>query len=1056
MRLAAFLRGRSRSAPVPTGPATPPAITAATPYLPAPVRVDGPVTVNKGTWSGTRPIHYDFVWKLDGDPIVGAPNSATYTIPRDASLIGKQLSVDITATNSAGSSTASALAVFLQGRGPVFTFGPAAPVGTIQEGYNISSSYATQATPSASIAIQWRRNGVDILPGGTSSTYTLVADDVGQSIDYVVTATNAWGVATAISPAVVPTAAPGVPPENQSYPVVSGSPYPGQTLTGTDGDWTGTAPIVFTYQWLRDGVTIPDATSNSYVVPNDPGEIGRVYQLEVTGTNDFGTASAQSTGTEIVEAPVTGHDYATWNPSDAASSVELSNGNLTWTASDYTTSNVRATFGKQAGKWYWEITVDALNDSTVGDSINFGVWPMDRPIGTYIYPPDGVYRAYQACAAGDVFGFAFDADAGTCEVFRNGVSVGPVSGEPLDMGGPWAPVVGNDNGGTATVTANFGQSAFAYTVPSGYNEGYYDGPAPGATWVVDIDATRDDLITYDEDGFVQTVTDATTSVVWTAAAGSKITRQTDFLGQPSFRFGPGDYMTPDATVTIPATATMFLCAASDHGAAAYSYPFQSSTPLTVGGPRVSIYHSTIEYRGAGWQYSGNYSERHEPSTMVLGFSEDGAYNVARRNGVDVSSAGTSAQTAWDAAYMGNGQALSAVGFNLHKLQVHSGTMTPEEIVAAETVVWPQGSLQAQLNMPMTADLTDHSENSLAMVPGSGVSISGGAAVFDGTADAFIEGPLGDALALPGDFDVRWESKLPADNTDYAGIVVTTDNGSYTNGWGIEQSAARGTLFLHPPFSMGIPDNPDDDQWHQYRFSRYNGVMNLYVDEQLKASVDSFDAFASMKANVSDNFMAAGAVKGSLKNLVLGAPRVIDLPLSTDAVDYGYAQAQFSVIASANFSGGALNLDGDGMLKASISGAITGFEAGQPFRIRWEEKTAGNGPNGYDIVMGSDDGGAATGWFIENSSTRGLLFTGKEFPGFQYFPGGYDPNDDTWHSYELRRLDGSTIELLIDGSVVHTHSHGGDIPSGGIFAIGADIGGFYRNLTTLRNISITKW
>lgn len=143
-------------------------------------------------------------------------------------------------------------------------------------------------------------------------------------------------------------------------------------------------------------------------------------------------------------------------------------GYLGWTCAGFLGSSARAGRSVQSGRWYWELAVTALNANPNGNALNFGVWPVSRSIGTYIYNTSGVYRAYQACAAGDVFRFAFDADAGTLAVYRNAVLVGGVSGQPLPMSEPWAPVIGDDNLGGALVTANFGGSTFVYAPPEGF------------------------------------------------------------------------------------------------------------------------------------------------------------------------------------------------------------------------------------------------------------------------------------------------------------------------------------------------------------------------------------------------------------------------------------------------------------------------------------------------------------------------------------------------------------------------------------------------------------
>lgn len=158
----------------------------------------------------------------------------------------------------------------------------------------------------------------------------------------------------------------------------------------------------------------------------------------------------------------------TWNPADKGSNVTLGNSDLTANIAYYTNSAVRAVSGKSVGKWYWEWTLSAV----VPDSyINTGVWPISRSIGTYIYNTSGVIRITPAQrSVGDVFGFAFDADAGTLAVTRNGAAFSSLTG--LSISEPWHPVAGDDNtSGTVSLTANFGQSAFSYAPPAGFFAG---------------------------------------------------------------------------------------------------------------------------------------------------------------------------------------------------------------------------------------------------------------------------------------------------------------------------------------------------------------------------------------------------------------------------------------------------------------------------------------------------------------------------------------------------------------------------------------------------------
>ena len=171
----------------------------------------------------------------------------------------------------------------------------------------------------------------------------------------------------------------------------------------------------------------------------------------------------------------------------AASTIDPAK--LVWTSSGYMGSTARAGKSVQSGKWYWELTVNQMNTTSgaAGNALNFGVWPLSRPVSTYIYNTSGVYRAWQAALPGDVFSFAFDADAETLSVRRNGNVVGSALGQPLSMTEPWAPVIGDDNAGGAQVAANFGFTPFSFAPPAGYSAllsgGTGIGPRPIKTWI---------------------------------------------------------------------------------------------------------------------------------------------------------------------------------------------------------------------------------------------------------------------------------------------------------------------------------------------------------------------------------------------------------------------------------------------------------------------------------------------------------------------------------------------------------------------------------------------
>jgi hypothetical protein len=208
------------------------------------------------------------------------------------------------------------------------------------------------------------------------------------------------------------------------------------------------------------------AALSGYVTVSDQDSIA---QVSVSGTG----------------APAVPRTYATLNPSDVGTYVTLSNGNLTDVS--YYGSGARGTIGKSSGKWYYEVTINAMAS---GYSPVIGVAGSSNPINTpwagttdYMWYGNGqlIYRnnvrsTYGVhMAAGDVIGVAVDLDNLQITFYRNGVSQGVAYTSSLFPAGTYYPIVADPyyNSYSTSMTLNFGQNAFAYGPPSGYNAGWY-------------------------------------------------------------------------------------------------------------------------------------------------------------------------------------------------------------------------------------------------------------------------------------------------------------------------------------------------------------------------------------------------------------------------------------------------------------------------------------------------------------------------------------------------------------------------------------------------------
>jgi hypothetical protein len=173
--------------------------------------------------------------------------------------------------------------------------------------------------------------------------------------------------------------------------------------------------------------------------------------------------------------------FNAWNPADASSSYTFGSNNRSITTSTINTA-VRSVMFKTSGKWYWEVTCTSVGDVEIGIATKqaslsttvgldaFG-WSYAGSNGHKIN--NGSSLAYGSTyTTGDVIGIALDLDGGTLTFYKNNVSQGVAYSGGFG-GVPIYAAVGVGAAGSQTVTANFGETAFTYSPPGGYNAGFY-------------------------------------------------------------------------------------------------------------------------------------------------------------------------------------------------------------------------------------------------------------------------------------------------------------------------------------------------------------------------------------------------------------------------------------------------------------------------------------------------------------------------------------------------------------------------------------------------------
>jgi subtilisin family serine protease len=193
------------------------------------------VSAGTGAWSGTAPLTLSIEW-LRCDPtvagcvVIGGAVSET----RQLSLedIGFSLRVRVTATNPAGSASATSTPSAVVAPPPPGLVSAPTIAGNAVEGQTLSSNSGAW-TFATTFLLQWRRCTSDgttctDVPGATGPSYTATRADVGSRLQVLVAASNIAGgsTATSLQSGVVASAAAIGPPRRTRLIVLAFSRTP--------------------------------------------------------------------------------------------------------------------------------------------------------------------------------------------------------------------------------------------------------------------------------------------------------------------------------------------------------------------------------------------------------------------------------------------------------------------------------------------------------------------------------------------------------------------------------------------------------------------------------------------------------------------------------------------------------------------------------------------------------------------------------------------------------------------------------------------------------------
>jgi hypothetical protein len=272
---------------------SPPPTNTALPAISGTTREGQTLTASNGSWSNS-PASYGYQWQDCSSPtsctnISGATGSS-YAL--QSSDLGKTVDMRVTATNAGGSRSAtSAQTSSVQTPLPPATMAPPTISGAPQQGLGLTASSGSWSNSPTSYGYQWQdcssSTSCSDVTGATASSYTLQASDVGQTVDVVVTATNAGGSASATAAQTETVLEPST---GTSQSVAFWLGWSG-SIEESQIPWNAVTQVDLFALKTTNGTAL-DATSNGISRMNVPAWVsmihqhGRLAMISVGGSND--------------------------------------------------------------------------------------------------------------------------------------------------------------------------------------------------------------------------------------------------------------------------------------------------------------------------------------------------------------------------------------------------------------------------------------------------------------------------------------------------------------------------------------------------------------------------------------------------------------------------------------------------------------------------------------------------------------------------------------------------------------------------------------------------
>ncbi|RQW79645.1 MAG: hypothetical protein EHM14_07965, partial [Methanothrix sp.] len=243
--------------------------------------IDSAITFNAAA-SGTEPLSYQ--WMKSGENITGATENS-YSIP--SASAGEEGSYSVMVSNKCGS-VESEIATLTINTAPSIQVQPSSQEVCIGS----AATFNAVASGTEPISYQWMKNDENIT-GATENSYSIPTASTEDEGSYSVMVSNKCGSVESEMAALTINFAPSIQIQPSSQEGCIGSAATFNAVA------SGTEPI--SYQWMKNGENITEATENSYSIPAASTEDEGSYSVMVS--NKCGSVESEMAALTINSAP---------------------------------------------------------------------------------------------------------------------------------------------------------------------------------------------------------------------------------------------------------------------------------------------------------------------------------------------------------------------------------------------------------------------------------------------------------------------------------------------------------------------------------------------------------------------------------------------------------------------------------------------------------------------------------------------------------------------------------------------------------------------------------